>query len=152
MKDDLLRRAQMSLQGRRRIRSVFLRRSVSDAYYALFHALAALCADSLIGVTKRDTEAWRGVYRGLEHARMKDEFKKQSVRQLHQGVARLAAAFVQLQEARHSADYDPTALLTRRADAEAFVNVAEAAINDLDALPADIGAELATCLLVKNRP
>ena len=152
MKDDLLRRARSSLGGNRRVRLVFLRRAVGDAYYGLFHALALLCADSLVGVTKRDSQAWRRVYRGLEHGRAKAEFNRNDIRQLHPNVGRVAAAFVQLQEARHAADYDPTTTLTRRSDAEAFVGMAEAAVADLDALPLDMALELAACLLIQRRP
>lgn len=152
MRDDLLRRARASLGGRRRIRLVFLRRAVSDAYYALFHALAILCADNLVGVTKRDSQAWRRVYRGIDHARAKDEFNRGDIRLMHQGIARIAAAFVQLQEARHAADYDPVTTLSRRSDAEAFVGIAETAIADLDALPPDMALELAARLIVRKRP
>jgi hypothetical protein len=134
------------------VRSVFLRRAVSDAYYALFHALATLCADNLIGVTKRDSQAWRRIYRGLEHGRAKDEFNRQDVRQLHANVGRIAAAFIQLQDARHAADYDPATTLRRRSDAEALVSTAESAIADVKALPNAVSLELAACLLVKKRP
>ncbi len=151
MKEDLLRRARAGLGGPRRLRSVYLRRSVSDAYYALFHALAELCADNLIGVTKRDSEAWRRVYRALDHGPTKNELNQRDVRQLHENIDRLATAFLQLQEARHEADYDPVTTLRRRSDAEAFVAIAESAISDLNALPADTRLELAARLLFKKR-
>jgi len=151
MKEDLLRRAHAGLSGPRRLRSVYLRRSVSDAYYALFHALAELCADNLIGVTKRDREAWRRVYRGLDHGPAKNELNQRETRQLHQSVDRLASAFLQLQEARHEADYDPVTTLRRRSDAESYVAIAESAISELDALPAEIRIELAARLSFKKR-
>ena len=151
MRDDLLRRARASLGGGRGVRLVFLRRAVSDAYYALFHALATLCADSLVGVSKRDSDAWRRVYRGIEHGRAKDEFNRNDIRRIHRDIGRIAEAFVQLQEARHAADYDPTTILTRRSDAEALIGAAETAIADIDALPPDIALELAACLIVRRR-
>ena len=48
-----------------------VRRAVSDAYYAAFHALAASNADTLIGVAQDQltTGAWVRVYRGLDHGR-----------------------------------------------------------------------------------
>jgi hypothetical protein len=151
MREDLLKRARAGIGGSRRLRSVYLRRSVSDAYYALFHALAELCADSLIGVTKHTSEAWRRVYRGLDHGPAKSELNQREMRQLHPNVDRIAAAFLQLQEARHKADYDPASDLRRRSDAEAFVAIAETAISDLDALPLDIRQEFAARLLFKKR-
>ena len=151
MRNDLIKRARTGLQGTRRVRSVFLRRSVSDAYYALFHALAALCADHLVGVTKRNSEAWRRVYRGLDHARVREEFRRKDVVNMDLAVGRVAAAFVQLQEARHAADYDPLNILRRRSDAEAWIGIAETAVADLDGLPDDLVLDLAACLLMKRR-
>jgi hypothetical protein len=152
MKDDLLKRARAGLFGRGRTRSVFLRRAVSDAYYAVFHALAALCADNLVGASKRSSEAWRRIYRGIDHVRAREEFRRADVRKMHRGVERIAPAFIELQDARHQADYDPLNRLSRRADAEAFIGVAEIALADIDALPPDVGIELAACLLLKRRP
>lgn len=46
-----------------------LRRAISTAYYAMFHALAANNADCIVG-TAHDLlsrHAWDRVYRGLEH-------------------------------------------------------------------------------------
>jgi hypothetical protein len=42
---------------------------VSTAYYAVFHALARICADRLIGssTTASEGAAWGQVYRALEH-------------------------------------------------------------------------------------
>jgi hypothetical protein len=151
MKDDLPKHARAGLQGRGRLRTAFLRRSVSDAYYALFHALAALCADNLVGVSKPNSEAWRRIYRGIDHARAKDEFRRADVRNLHANVGRFAPAFVQLQEARHAADYDPQNTLSRRADALTFIRIAELALADLNTLPPETSMELAACLLTRRR-
>jgi len=149
---DLLRRARSGIDAKRRVRSAYLRRAVSDAYYALFHALAFACANNLVGVTKRDSAAWRRIYRGLEHGRAKEEFGRAETRALHQNIARIGAAFKQLQEARHMADYDPATTLRRRSDAEALIGIAETAISDLDTLPADMALELGAYLLVRKRP
>ena len=152
MKKDLLRRARSGIVGNRRVRSAYLRRAVSDAYYALFHALAFTCANCLVGVTKRDSAAWRRIYRSLEHGRAKEEFGRAEIRALHQGIATIGAAFKQLQEARHAADYDPATTLRRRSDAEALIGIAETAISDVDALPPDMASELAASLIVRKRP
>ena len=46
-----------------------LRKAVSVAYYAMFHALAQNNADRLVGETDadRETDAWHRTYRALEH-------------------------------------------------------------------------------------
>jgi hypothetical protein len=151
MMHDLLARARSSLTGSRRPKEVYLRRAVSDAYYALFHALALLCADQLIGVTLRNCGAWRRVYRGLEHGKAKNEFLRNDVKALDPAIDRISAAFVQLQDERHSADYDPVSPLRRRSDVEPLVLLAEAAINDVQSLTPDLGRELAAILIVKAR-
>ena len=114
-----------------------LRRSVSTAYYAMFHALASSNADSLVG-TPHDplTErAWSRVYRGLNHnaARRnllqdRDLFSPQ--------VQQFAGAFAQLQDVRHSADYDPNRTFTLPETLDWIVR-AEAAIESLMQTDAD---------------
>ena len=151
MMHDLIARARSSVTGSRRPKSVYLRRAVSDAYYALFHALASMCADQLIGVTMRNCEAWRRVYRGLDHGAAKKAFQRQDVQSLNPAIGRIGLAFVQLQEERHSADYDPVSVLRRRSDVEPLILLAETAINDVQSLGADLARELAAILIVKAR-
>ena len=90
-----------------------LRRAVSTIYYALFHCLANCCADMFIGTAgaQRNDEAWLHVYRALDHgsARNRCENSK-SIQQLPQEIRNFAAEFCSLQEKRHAADYDPTAV------------------------------------------
>jgi len=149
--DDLIHRARASLSGQRRPREVYLRRAVSDSYYALFHCLAAMCADELIGVTKRGSADWRRVYRGLEHSRAKDEFRRNDLAQVDPIAPRIAATFIQLQDARHLADYDPASTLRRRDGARVFIEAAELAIANLKSLSADARRGLATRLLIRVR-
>jgi uncharacterized protein (UPF0332 family) len=148
---DLLKRALDSLPVKRKPKIVFLRRSVSDAYYAAFHALARHCADSLIGASKRTTDAWRRVYRGLDHGKMKEELRRTDVQSIDPAIQRIANAFIQLQEARHSADYDPYFELRRREDVEQFILMSADLIHDLKALPSDKAIDLAAILVVKKR-
>ena len=62
-----------------------LRRAVSTAYYAMFHALAASNADALMGTPNDEltTDAWVQIYRGLNH--------NQTRAQLQQNQARMSA-------------------------------------------------------------
>lgn len=151
MNADLIRRANASLSGRGKPRIVFLRRAVSDSYYALFHRLALMCADQLVGRSKRKTEAWRRVYRSLDHGKCKEEFRRKDVYSLSPTAREIGLAFVHLQESRHAADYDPVVPFRRRVDVQILVSLASAALNEVDKLPDDIARELSAILIVKRR-
>lgn len=82
-------------------------RAVSTAYYAVFHAIAELCARQLVGAWK-PWPAFRQVYRSLDHGRAAAVFKDlQNDNASGRSAKDLGQIFVDLQKARHSADYDP---------------------------------------------
>jgi hypothetical protein len=117
--------------GARRPRQADLKRAVSTAYYALFHALAKDAADLLVGVGRnRPAHAWSQVYRSLQHGDAKRACE--AVRNLGfpQTIVACADAFVALQQQRHDADYDPDCRVLR-ADAMAAIDLAEKAIRGL---------------------
>lgn len=103
----------------RRPKQASLRRSVSAAYYALFHLLVEDATRRLVGGTG-DREALRGCLgRAFSHENMKKvaaQFASGNVspkllpalngQPLEDGLSRLAAAFIDLQQARHEADYN----------------------------------------------
>jgi hypothetical protein len=63
-------------------RQVDIRRAISAAYYATFHATITAAADLFIGVTNRDTSRYGLVYRGVSHAWLRDlckEVQKQNL-------------------------------------------------------------------------
>lgn len=105
-----------------------LRRAVSTAYYAMFHALASSNADLMAG-TPHDplTEhAWSRVYRGLNH----NSAKRNLLQDRHlfsPQVRHFAATFAQLQDLRHRADYDPN-ITFATAEVLDWIERAEAAI------------------------
>ena len=114
-----------------------LKRAMSTAYYAMFHALCRNCADSLIGKTKaaRSQSAWRQAYRALDHGFAKDQCRKKSIMdRFPAGIQDFASQFVELQERRHEADYDPFSKLTRH-DVLTAIDAANAAIRRLQASP-----------------
>src|SRR6185437_307586 len=101
-------------------RQVDLRRAISAAYYGLFHALLTAVGDELIGKTKRNTLEYGLAYRTLDHRRLLDlcsDVKKPDLPKKLKPYApaegfgpeiqALAPAVIELQEKRHSADYDP---------------------------------------------
>jgi uncharacterized protein (UPF0332 family) len=130
-------------------RQAELKRAVSTAYYALFHALAKDAANLLIGVGQaRASEAWVHVYRALEHGFAKNACRE--VRNVPAALGNCADEFIELQEARHKADYDPRMSLTR-AEALEWASRAETAITKLrSALRRDRKA-FAVQLLLRKR-
>ena len=93
-----------------RPRQAELRRAVSAAYYAMFHALARCCADMLIGGTRarRSQQAWRQTYRSLEHGFARNQCANRSMlRRFTSEIRRFGDLFVGMQRLRHIADYDP---------------------------------------------
>ena len=119
--------------GGRRPKEASLRRATSTAYYALFHALAACCADSIVGGagSNRSAPAWRQVYRALDHGHAKNQCRNTSVLQhFPVAVQDFARTFADLQERRHSADYDPHFVITKSEAVNDIAN-AELAIQKL---------------------
>lgn len=124
-----------------RPRQVDVRRAISAAYYAIFHATITAAIDQFIGVTNRDQSRYGLAYRSVNHAWLRDlckelqkstlsnRFKSYSpVQGFDPNITEFAAVVVELQEKRHSADYD---VMTRmnRSDAAVAIATARAALN-----------------------
>lgn len=84
-----------------------LRRSVSTIYYAMFHTLCRLNADSLVGPKYTNAPAWVKVYRALDHGVAKRKCETVHKHGFESQVVGFAKRFCQLQSRRHRADYDP---------------------------------------------
>ena len=87
-----------------------LRRAVSCAYYAMFHALARCCADTLIGSSEEDraSEEWRQVYRSLAHGYARTQCNRTLLMaSFPEEIRNFGDYFIAMQIARHSAEYDP---------------------------------------------
>ena len=105
-----------------------LRRAISTAYYAMFHALASSNADCLVGAPHDPlTEhAWSRVYRGLNHnAAKRDLLQSQDL--FSPQIRQFAETFAKLQDQRHLADYNPNETFTLL-QTLAWIDEAEAAI------------------------
>jgi len=102
-------------------RQVDLRRAISAAYYGVFHFILTAAADEFVGVTKRTDRRYVLVYRSVDHRSLKDlceEVRKQTLKSKYQqnaptngfgaNIQAFAIAFIELQEKRHAADYDPS--------------------------------------------
>jgi uncharacterized protein (UPF0332 family) len=140
-----------------------LRRAVSTAYYALFHALVGAAADLFVGRTKRSTPRYTTVYRAFDHRRMREGSEAidkpvlaakaknaLGVAAAQQELRDVASAFVTLQQRRHWADYAPTGSISR-SDAQDLVGQAELAIAQLKAADADQRANWLAFLLTSTR-
>ena len=124
-----------------------LRRAISTAYYALFHKVLDSAATRFMGTNHRHRPGFSLLYRGFNHGRMKSICKSIDVALLsqtyarHLGVARVsqdmrdfASVFVALQEARHTADYDPHWAVAHT-DAIGLVDQADLGIQAFDRPP-----------------
>lgn len=143
---DLLEQARhLAHREPKRPRQASLRRAVSDAYYALFHLLAAEGTKVVRPAMLRNH-----VRRAYEHANMKSVCKswargaKSSLPALTAALAtepiepelsEVAKVFVLLQEARHAADYDLSQTLTR-SESSALVASSEKAFRAWNAVRA----------------
>jgi len=135
-------------------RQADLRRAISNAYYAVFHAVVTEAADDLIGRTHRTQPRYTMVYRSIDHRSLRslcelveriDKSGKKNPKKLEVSsrylpyvpkggfgpdLLALAAAVVELQEKRHLADYDPSYRVST-SDAKAAVATSQDALSRL---------------------
>ena len=128
-----------------------IRRAISSAYYALFHALATSNADVLIGPPQdqKTAEAWTRVYRSLNHGPARQILRRHR-QEFSQGSQIFADTFSDLQNQRHSADYDPNAVFTGN---QPTIWLAEAEVAIIDYLQVDHSerAYIAALTLIRGR-
>ncbi len=136
-----------------------IRRSISTAYYALFHTVLKAGADRFFGTQEPRRAGYAIVYRSFDHGRMKRvcEEAARSIltpavqRQLkrtsfHRDLRDFANSFVVLQASRHGADYDPDVLFDQD-DASAAIDRTERAIASFAAAPDDERSDLLALML-----
>ncbi len=136
----------------RKPRQVDLKRAVSAAYYALFHTLAKLCADTIAGVAPpRSTKAWQQTYRALAHGFARNASAQAQNKGFPPMIVRFAQQFVLMQQQRHAADYDPISSF-HRGDVVTMIESVEGVIVEFKMAPrSDLRAFVALVLL-DNRP
>ena len=128
-----------------------VRRAISNAYYAIFPALAESNAVALIGTPSDPTAtaAWSRVYRGLDHTRAHRELQRRHQEFSVQG-RHFAETFSHLQRLRHSADYDHTTSFTAQ-EATRYIDRAEAAILGYAQVAESERVYIATLTLIRPR-
>ena len=128
-----------------------LKRAISTAYYAMFHALCLSNANLVAGqATDQPTrEAWTRTYRSLDHGPAKDRMARR--RSLTEPVLRqFATVFALLQEQRQNADYDPHSMYLRE-QVVTLIDLAESATERLMTTAATVRRPLAAVVLLRER-
>ncbi|MBI1868654.1 MAG: hypothetical protein HYS06_10250 [Methylocystis sp.] len=151
MADGLLRLAEETAErgsGSRTLK----RRAVSTAYYAVFHAIASLCANEILPREKdKGSAEFERVYRALEHGSLKSEFQKAPLKD-NARLKAIGALVLRLQSERHRSDYLPTQRLYTTKTCAEHLESARLAMTLLKGLDEQDRRTLAVSLLFKNRP
>ena len=128
-----------------------LRRAISNAYYAMFHALAESNATALVGSPSdaATAAAWTRTYRGLDHTTARREIQRNRQGFSVQG-RHFANEFSVIQQLRHAADYDPTVRFTAQ-EVTAYLERAETAILRYTQAAPSERVHIATITLVRPR-
>jgi uncharacterized protein (UPF0332 family) len=134
-------------------RSLTLKRcAVSTAYYAVFHALAELCAVELLGVAAdRCSDEYIRVYRSLEHGALKTAFRAAPLNSVD-ALRNIGNRVVRLQSERVRSDYLPSQSLYSKDQCLDLVKSAKSTVRSIAALSQKDRKSLAINLLFKNRP
>ena len=104
-----------------------LRRAVSTAYYAMFHALAASNANVIVGVrTPANQAQWTATYRSLRHFRAQNPLYGWH-HLFSQPIQDFAAVISAIKIERENADYNPNASFSQD-QVQSWIDSAEEAI------------------------
>jgi uncharacterized protein (UPF0332 family) len=145
----------------KRPRQASLKRAVSAAYYSLFHHLASEAA--LLMLPGKSATTIRPVFqRAFQHGHMKNAAKsfaggtvtnawRGAMRgtPVSQELRRVASAFVDLQEARHEADYDLSRRFSR-SEVRDLIDIAERATTAWHSIRKTPEAQVFLCALLVN--
>jgi len=139
-----------------------IRRAVSTAYYALFHALLKEGAERFVG-PNNTSAAFETIYRGFDHSQinrvfiaidkqtLSDSYKRRLRRSaVSQDIRDFAAIFVPLQELRHLADYSPLTQISQ-SEAADLIDEAESALQILTSADPNEKADLLALMLAGTR-
>lgn len=150
MHEDLLELADhLARREARRPKQVSLRRATSTAYYAVFHGLAFLCANRLVGWKTKEWRFVTPIYRALDHAAVRKLFDR-SRESYGEDVAEIGRIFILLQQERNAADYDPEFSSTRQETLE-LIRLAREAVQATLGLDADKQLLIAVHLIGRQR-
>ena len=128
------------------------RRAISTAYYAMFHALLQNNADMLYGRETGQPKSlgWTAIYRALTHTRARTKLAPRHMASFPDAIADFADTFLDLQQQREDADYNPNAIFTYSGTVNA-INRADNDITGFFVTNDDDLRALAAHLLFDNR-
>lgn len=130
-----------------------LKRAVSTAYYAMFHAVCASTAELLPDGSSdpATSAAWLQAYRGPEHTHARNQCRNAGLMApFPMEIREFARIFVENQGRRNQADYNPLFDFSP-SDVSQIIEDAENAINDLLSAPTSIRRAFAVTILLRNR-
>ena len=135
-----------------RPRQAMLRRAVSTAYYAMFHALLQSNANTLVGSspTAYEIELWVKTYRALDHGAATSRLSSNSSLRRIPEINNFARVFKSVQEQRISADYDPQKGFVR-SEVIALIDRVEATTIAFCSIDTSTRKALANHLLIRER-
>ena len=130
-----------------------LKRAVSTAYYAMFHAVcanaAALLSDEI--ANSAASAAWLQAYRGPEHTHVRNQCRNAGLMAAFPPeISNFAQNFVQIQSYRNQADYNPRSDFSL-SDVLEIIDDAERAINELSSASEGTHRAFAITILLRNR-
>ncbi len=136
---------------------------MSSVYYAVFHKVSTAAARCFLGPGQEETAAYAILYRSFDHRHMKmvcealqastlkDKFRRQLRRTaVSREMRDFAEIFPALQDARHLADYDPTARFLA-SDVASLIDQADAAMGAFDRAPSQERIDVLALLMVRIR-
>lgn len=130
-----------------------LKRAVSTAYYAVFHAVCSNASELVLGAASEPAtaDAWLQAYRGAEHTHVRNQCRNVRVMApFPSEIREFAQIFVETQSQRNQADYNPLSDFSPP-DVERIINRADLAISHLAAAPTAIRRAFAITMLLRNR-
>lgn len=130
-----------------------LKRAVSAAYYAMFHAVCSSAAELLpdANTDPAVSAAWLQAYRGPEHTHARNQCRNSGLMApFPTEIREFARIFVENQGHRNQADYNPLFDFSP-SDVSQIIEEAEIAIADLLSAPSEIRRAFAITVLLRNR-
>ena len=127
-----------------------LRRAVSTAYYAMFHALTTSNADLIAGPRMPANESeWIATYRSLQHYRAENPLHGWP-HLFHPPLRNFAFVIGSIKRRREDADYNPVMDFVQN-DVITWIDSAERAITDFNAASSQERAMVAIATLAGRR-
>ena len=127
-----------------------LRRAVSTAYYAMFHALATSNADLIVGArTPANQSNWIATYRSLQHYRAENPLHGWP-HLFSLSIQNFAFVIGAIKRRREDADYNPAANFAQN-QVIAWIDRAEQAIMDFNVAATQERAMVAIATLAGRR-